>query len=62
LVGHPLTHGLDIDDPHTTSLRCKIIQEKKLLQQIYQEWYQAIAMTLPSDNVPVVKLGGGPGL
>ena len=46
-LAHPLTRGLDIDDPRTTHLRQQIIQEKSFLRQIYQEWYQAIVAALP---------------
>jgi hypothetical protein len=35
------TSGLNIDDPHTTQVRLRIIQQKKFLRQIYQEWYRA---------------------
>jgi SAM-dependent methyltransferase len=61
LLAHPLTRGLDIDDPLTTQLRRKIIQEKSFLRQIYQEWYVAIAGTLPRRIGPVLELGSGAG-
>jgi hypothetical protein len=32
-LAHPLTKGLDIDDPRTTHLRLQIIQEKSFLRQ-----------------------------
>jgi SAM-dependent methyltransferase len=58
---HPLTKGLDIDDPRTTSLRREIIQQKKFLRRIYQEWYQAIVTALPSGREAVLELGAGGG-
>lgn len=58
---HPLTRGLDIDDPRTTLLRRQIIQEKGFLRQIYQEWYAAIAAALPAGEEPVLELGSGAG-
>jgi SAM-dependent methyltransferase len=61
LLAHPLTKGLDIDDPHTTQLRRQIIQEKSFLRQIYQEWYTEIASTLPKSMRPVLELGAGAG-
>lgn len=60
-LAHPLTRGLDIDDPRTTLLRRQIIQEKGFLRQIYQEWYAAIAAALPADEEPVLELGSGAG-
>ena len=60
-LAHPLTRGLDIDDPRTTHLRQQIIQEKSFLQQIYQEWYRAIAAALPPGQGAVLELGAGGG-
>jgi SAM-dependent methyltransferase len=60
-LAHPLTQGLDIDDPRTTHLRRQIIQEKTFLNHIYQEWYRAIAATLPYGQDPVLELGSGGG-
>jgi hypothetical protein len=61
LLAHPLTRGLDIDDPRTTHLRRQIIQQKGFLRQIYHEWYQDIAEVLPSGQEPVLELGAGGG-
>jgi Methylase involved in ubiquinone/menaquinone biosynthesis len=61
LLAHPLTRGLDIDDPETTNLRRQIIQEKSFLRQVYVEWYQLIAAWLPSDDGAVLELGSGAG-
>ncbi len=58
---HPLTRGLNIDDPNVTYLRRRIIQEKPFLRQIYQEWYTTIAAALPPGNEPVLELGSGAG-
>jgi hypothetical protein len=46
LLAHPLTSGLDIDDPQTTHLRQQIIQGKGFIQQIDQAWYRAIDVAL----------------
>ena len=32
----------DLDDPKTTQLRRHIIQDKPLLKNIYEEWYNAL--------------------
>ena len=58
---HPLTCGLDIDDPRTTQLRCQIIRQKVFLREIYKEWYAAIASALPSGEGSVLEIGSGAG-
>jgi SAM-dependent methyltransferase len=60
-LDHPLTKGLDIDDPRTTELRRQIIHEKIFLKRIYQEWYRAIVAVLPSGQGAVLELGSGGG-
>src|SRR5262245_40115374 len=60
-LAHPLTRGLDIDDPTTTHLRLQIIQQKSLLRRIYQEWYRAIVAALPTGPGAVLELGAGGG-
>ena len=60
-LAHPLTRGLNIDHPETTQLRQQIIQEKIFLKRIYQEWYRAIATTLPPSQGAVLELGAGGG-
>jgi hypothetical protein len=60
-LAHPLTKGLNIDDPQTTHLRQQIIQEKYFLRRIYEEWYQSIAASLPSGDGAVLELGAGAG-
>ena len=60
-LAHPLTRGLDIDDPATTVLRQRIIRDKRFLCQIYGEWYNAIAATLPDGPGAVLELGSGGG-
>jgi SAM-dependent methyltransferase len=58
---HPLTRGMDIDDPRTTHLRRSILREKPFLRRIYQEWYEWIARALPPGGGPVLELGAGAG-
>jgi SAM-dependent methyltransferase len=60
-LAHPLTRGLDIDDPTTTRLRQRIVREKGLLRQIYGEWYRDIVESLPPSAGPVLELGAGGG-
>jgi SAM-dependent methyltransferase len=61
LLAHPLTRGLDLDDPRTTGLRRQIIKEKKFLRQIYCEWYREIVAALPPGHEPLLELGSGAG-
>jgi hypothetical protein len=60
-LAHPLTRGLDVDDPATTRLRQQIVREKGVLRRIYLEWYGAIASSLPHAGGPVLELGSGGG-
>ena len=61
LLAHPLTHDLPLDDPRLTSLRAKIVKEKRFLYKIYSQWYRLIFSQLPKGPLPVVELGTGPG-
>lgn len=61
LLALPLTKGLDIDDPTTTTLRRRIIQEKPFLRRIYEEWYAFVTRELPEGDRPVLELGSGAG-
>ncbi len=58
---HPLTRGLDLDDPRTTALRLQILQEKRFLRKLYLEWYGDIAASLPTGEGGVLELGSGAG-
>ncbi len=61
ILQHPLTKGMDLDDPNTTSLRKQIIQDKPLLKHIYEEWYEAICARLPSVEGSILEIGSGAG-
>jgi len=58
---HPLTRGLDLDDPRTTHLRRRILTGKPFLRRIYEEWYAALAASLPPGDGLVLELGSGAG-
>lgn len=61
-LAHPLTRGLDIDDPRVTHLRKQIIQQNPFLRQVYSEWYGQVSEALPTDvRGPVLELGSGAG-
>lgn len=59
-IMHPLTRGMDIDDPDTTALRLQIIQSKPFLRKLYEEWYQRIAICFPT-GAQVLEIGSGAG-
>jgi SAM-dependent methyltransferase len=60
-LAHPLTRGLDLDDPRTTALRRQILREKRFLRKLYLEWYHDIAASLPAGEGGVLELGSGAG-
>jgi SAM-dependent methyltransferase len=49
ILAHPLTKGMDVDDPRTTALRREIIQKKAFLNQIYCEWYARLTASMQHD-------------
>jgi len=61
VLAHPLTKGLDLDDPRTTELRLQIIQGKTFLRRIYDDWYQMIRDRIPTGEGMVLELGSGAG-
>ncbi len=61
LLAHPLTRGLDLDDPRTTALRRQIIQSKPCLRRIYTQWYRLLGDALPASAQPALELGSGAG-
>jgi SAM-dependent methyltransferase len=59
---HPLTRGMDIDDPRVTRLRSQILESNPFLFQLYSDWYRQIAAALPQDVAgPILELGTGAG-
>ena len=61
LLAHPLTAGVDLDDPATTDLRRQIIASKPFLRAIYAEWYSLLGAALPAGDGAVLELGSGAG-
>ncbi|HVT59273.1 MAG TPA: methyltransferase domain-containing protein [Thermoanaerobaculia bacterium] len=61
LIAHPLTRDLDLDDPRTTLLRKDILQQKRFLRRIYEEWYAALVAELSALPGPLLEIGSGPG-
>lgn len=60
-LSHPLTRGLDIDDPQSTRLRRRIIREKRFLEHLYTEWYSRILDRIPTEATDVLEIGSGAG-
>ena len=60
-ISHPLTRGLDLDDPSTTRLRRLLLEGKPFLRRIYEEWYAALAEAVPEGEGRVLELGSGAG-
>lgn len=61
LLDHPLTREVDLDDPTNTLLRRQIIQEKRFLHRLYDEWYALICSRLPAVHEDVLEIGSGAG-
>jgi len=61
LLSHPLTRGLDIDDPLTTALRRDVIATKPFLRRVMQDWYRLLAAAVPAGDGHVLELGSGAG-
>ncbi|MBI5510767.1 MAG: class I SAM-dependent methyltransferase [Deltaproteobacteria bacterium] len=61
LLAHPLTAGRALDDVQTTVLRRRVIASKPFLQQLYREWYQTLAASLPPGAGRVLEIGSGAG-
>lgn len=60
-LAHPLTKGIDIDDPATTDRRRTIIRSKRFLRDIYRDWYRDLASAIPGAPGRVLELGSGAG-
>lgn len=61
VLSHPLTRGLDLDSPETTTLRREIVRKKPFLSSLYFDWYDQIAQALPTSPGGVLEIGAGGG-
>jgi SAM-dependent methyltransferase len=61
LLAHPLTRGVELDDPRMTDLRLQVIRDKPFLRKIYSEWYRMIASRIPAGGGRVLEIGSGAG-
>jgi SAM-dependent methyltransferase len=60
-LAHPLTRGLDLDDPRTSFTRRQVIFENKFLLHVYQEWYQYLKDSIQNSEGVLLELGSGGG-
>lgn len=60
-LSHPLTRGLDLDDPQTTILRRRILEEKVFLKKLYRQWYGLLLDSLGEAKYPILEIGSGAG-
>ena len=58
---HPLTRGLDLDDPRTTAVRRRVLAEKAFLRAVYLDWYRLLAAEVPPPPGAALELGAGAG-
>ena len=61
LLEYPGTESLSLGRPEATIRRRQIIREKASLRQIYDEWYRAVASSIPDGHKPALELGSGAG-
>ncbi len=59
---HPLTRGLDLDDPRTTKLRRRIIEEKPFLRRVYADWYGQLQKWVDPASGRILEIGSGASL
>ncbi len=60
VLSHPLARHLDLDAPATAAVHRRIIEEKPLLLDVYDEWYSALTEAI-GDAHPVLEIGSGAG-
>ncbi len=60
LLAEPLARGLDPDHASAPAVHGRIIREKVLLRDVYDEWYRALVAHV-GELKPVVEVGSGAG-
>jgi SAM-dependent methyltransferase len=61
ILTHRLARKHHLDDPKTTALRRRIIQEKPLLRQAYKDWYHLISSSIEPSSHRILEIGSGAG-
>ena len=52
---------LNLDDPRLTDDRVAVLQRKRFLNAVYQDWYRMIVGDLPAGEGRVLEIGSGAG-
>ena len=60
-VSHPLSYGLNLDDPSMAAVRRQVIEAKPFLRHLYCEWYETIRGALPDVPGKVLEIGSAGG-
>jgi SAM-dependent methyltransferase len=61
ILTHPLASNLNLDEVNATLVHRKIIEQKLLLIEVYQDWYRQAAALIPSGAGAALEIGSGPG-
>lgn len=61
-LAHPLTRGLDLDDPRTTELRRQIILSKPFLRRVYADWFDHLLGWVAPSSRRILEIGSGASL
>jgi SAM-dependent methyltransferase len=61
-LAHPLSRGLDLDDPSTTELRRQIILNKPFLRRVYDQWFDHLQDWVDPDGRRILEIGSGASL
>ena len=61
LLSDPQARNEDVDDPKVTYQRREIIQSKKMLKSIYDEWYAMQIEQIPHLSGKLLEVGSGAG-
>lgn len=58
---HPAMRGKNIDDPRLTEVRYKILQQKRFLYKLYEDWYTLMKQNLENSDSRIIEVGSGVG-
>jgi SAM-dependent methyltransferase len=53
--------ALSLDDPALTERRADVINRKRFLRNVYEEWYRRVVSELPAGDGVVLEIGSGAG-
>jgi len=61
LLSHPVTRDLILDDLDVFDVHRELINQKRFLQLLYEEWYSLLAEALPEGDALALEIGSGAG-